>query len=343
MSGQPPSADTNGNLYVSVANGPVGNRTNPQTPGYRVESFLKLTRSGTNLTVASSFTPYNWAALEDGDLDLGSAGLLLIPGTTLAFSGGKQGKAYLVNRDNMGGLSAGSSDTNIIQSFQVTGSGPYNNIHGGPVWWDGPDGSYAYVQGESDYLRQYKFNPSNQVFLLPTYAQGSTAAPSGMPGGFLAVSANGSNSGSGIVWASRPLSGNAQGQIVPGILLAYNAQNVATELWDSEQTSGRDSVGNFAKYVPPTVANGNVYLATFSNQLNVYGLFPRPTLAIRLGGANAFLSWPTNTMFTYTLQGNTNLLSTNWFNVTNQVNVTNASFQVRIPFSASPIFYRLKR
>lgn len=69
MSGQPPSADSNGNLYVSVANGHVGNRTNPQTPGDRVESFLRLTRSGTNLTVASSFTPYNWTALEDGDLD----------------------------------------------------------------------------------------------------------------------------------------------------------------------------------------------------------------------------------------------------------------------------------
>jgi hypothetical protein len=343
MSGQPPSADSSGNLYVSVANGPKGNRTNPQTSGYRVESFLKLTRSGTNFNVASSFTPNNWTNLEDGDLDLGSAGLLLIPGTTLAFSGGKEGKAYLVNRDNMGGLSGTNADTNVLQSFQVTGSPPFNNLHGGPVWWDGPDGSYAYFQGESDFLRQYKFDPTNQVFLLPTYGQSPTAAPSGMPGGFLAVSANGTNVGSGIVWSSRPISGNAAGATVPGILLAHNAQNVAIELWDSEQISARDSVGNFAKYVPPTIANGKVYLATFSNGLNVYGLFPRPTLGIRVVGGFALLSWPTNTMFTYTLQSSTNLVTHNWFGVTNQVTVSNTSFQVTIPLSGARTFYRLKR
>src|SRR3954449_10146566 len=93
-----------------------------------------------------------------------------------------------------------------------------------------------------------------------------------MPGGFLCVSANGMTPGSGIVWASHPFSGNAQGQVRPGILHAYDAQNVANELWNSEMVSARDSVGNFAKYVPPTVANGKVYLATFSNRLNVYGL-----------------------------------------------------------------------
>ena len=98
----------------------------------------------------------------------------------------------------------------------------------------------------------------------------------------LAVSANGTNAGSGIIWASHNLVGDANQAVRPGILHAYNAQNVATELWNSEQLSARDAVGNFAKFVPPTVANGKVYLATFSNRLNVYGLLPRPSLAIGL-------------------------------------------------------------
>ena len=34
----------------------------------------------------------------------------------------------------------------------------------------------------------------------------------------------------------------------------------------------RDDVGNYAKFCPPTVVNGKVYQATFSNQLAVYGL-----------------------------------------------------------------------
>src|SRR5262249_28202315 len=60
----------------------------------------------------------------------------------------------------------------------------------------------------------------------------------------------------------------------PGILHAYDAQNVTNELWNSEQFSARDSIGTYAKFVAPTVANGKVYMATFSGRLNVYGLFP---------------------------------------------------------------------
>ena len=36
--------------------------------------------------------------------------------------------------------------------------------------------------------------------------------------------------------------------------------------------SARDNFGNFAKFVPPLVVNGRVYVATFSNQVAVYGL-----------------------------------------------------------------------
>jgi hypothetical protein len=55
-------------------------------------------------------------------------------------------------------------------------------------------------------------------------------------------------------------------------LWAFDAGNLTNELWDSRQNSARDGVGNFAKFDTPTVANGKVYLATFSNQLLVYGL-----------------------------------------------------------------------
>jgi hypothetical protein len=340
MSGQAPAVDPSGNLYLSTGNGTVGTTANRRDTTNRGESFLKLTRTGTNLTVASWFTPYNYTNLDNGDLDLGSAGILLIPGTTLAVSGGKQGTLYLVNRDNMGGLSGSTTaDTNIIQSF----SPGANQIHGGPVWWDGPDGSYAYIQAASDYLRQYKFNPATGMFLLPNYAQGPEAAASGQPGGMLALSANGTNAGSGIIWASHNLVGNANQQVRPGILRAHNAQNVTNELWNSEQLSARDTVGNFAKFVPPTVANGKVYLATFSNRLNVYGLLPLPSLAISRAGSNVTLSWPTNGFAGFKVQTNRNLLPANWFAPTNAAVVTNAVFQLTLPISAPTTFYRLTR
>ena len=339
MAGEGPCADSNGNIYLSIGNGSVGYNGNPRDTINRGESFLKLTRSGTNLTVASWFTPYNYANLEAGDIDLGSAGLLLIPGTNLAFSAGKQGIAYLVNRDNMGGLSFTSADTNVLQSFTLAS----DSLYGSPVWWDGPTASYGYVWPASDYLQQYQFNRGLGKFVLPEIADSPTPAPSGHPGGFLALSANGTNSGSGIVWAAHQLGSSAQGEVRPGILHAYNAENVAVELWNSQQLSARDSVGNFAKFVPPTVANGKVYLATFSNQLNVYGLFTSPALNINRAGNNAILSWTTNTVYTYTLQVNSNLVAGTWVNATNSVSTSNGFFQVTVPAASKAAFYRLKR
>jgi uncharacterized repeat protein (TIGR03806 family) len=269
MSGQALSADTSGNLYLSVANGTVGVSGDPRNTLNRGESFLKLTRNGTNFTIASWFTPYNYQNLENSDLDLGSAGLLLIPGTTLACSGGKQGTFYLVNRDNMGGLSGSTTaDTNIVQSFAVT----TDHIHGSPIWWDGPNASYCYVWPSSVHLQQYQFDRVAGRFITPAFAQSPTAAPNGQPGGMLSISANGTNAGSAILWASHQLSGDANQSVQPGILRAYDAQNVTNELWNSEQVSARDSVGVFGKFSSPTIANGKVYLATFSGRLNVYGL-----------------------------------------------------------------------
>jgi hypothetical protein len=93
-----------------------------------------------------------------------------------------------------------------------------------------------------------------------------------MPGGFLTVSADHNKAGSGIVWASTPWNQDANQATVEGIVRAYNASDLSHLLWDSKQNDARDHLGNFAKFAPPTVANGKVYMATFSGQLNVYGL-----------------------------------------------------------------------
>jgi hypothetical protein len=224
--------------------------------------------------VESWFTPCNWRALNEGDLDFGSSGVLLIPRTRLALSGSKEGKLYLVNRDHLGGLSSSNQDTNIIQTLQVTPLKPPNNIHGTPVYWAGPKRAFVYVWGESDYLRQFEFDHSSQKLGISEFAHSPTRAPIGMPGGFLSLSANGSQAGTAILWASHPLSGDANHDVRPGILHAYDAENVRNELWNSEQVHKRDSLGNFAKFCPPTVANGKVYLATFSKRICIYGSLP---------------------------------------------------------------------
>lgn len=275
MSGQGPAADAEGNLYLTVGNGAVGTKANRSDVINRGESILKLTRNGNSMQVTSWFTPHNWQDLENTDNDFGNSGPLLIPGTHLAFSGSKEGRVYLVNRDEMGGLVGSATDTNIPQSFQVTKPGASAGLFAAPIWWDGPDASYAYLWCKEDSLRQYKFDTAGGKFLLPEYSRTPGRDRARMPGGILSLSADGNKTGTGIVWATHSVDCDGNHDVCPGVLQAYNAQKVEEKLWSSDQVE-RDAVGNFAKFVPPTVANGKVYLATFSNRLNVYGLLPRP-------------------------------------------------------------------
>lgn len=269
MAGEGLTVDGSGNLYCLTANGASTVKSGGN--GYS-EAFVKLSPS---LSPLDYFMPFNADSLNAGDTDLGASGVLGIPGTGLVLGGGKQGILYLVNTSNMGRYN--SSSNNVVQQWQAinTSQSGSHHVHGTPVYYSGSGGAHVYVWGENDYLRAYAFNGS--TFNTTASSRSSMLSPqmnSGMPGGFLSVSANGTSAGTGIVWASTPYNGDAGHNTVAGILRAFDANDVSRELWNSNQNSGRDSVGNFAKYTPPTVANGKVYAATFSNTLAVYGIIP---------------------------------------------------------------------
>ena len=79
-----------------------------------------------------------------------------------------------------------------------------------------------------------------------------------------------------------PFPVSLRGQGVPGILRAFDATNLGLELWDSKQNAARDDVlGTYAKFIPPTIANGKMYARNFAGQLLVYGLNPPPASGIR--------------------------------------------------------------
>jgi len=125
---------------------------------------------------------------------------------------------------------------------------------------------------EKDFLKGFSYDlSSGHVNTTPVLqASGPYAKPpqDGMPGGYSSLSANGARDG--IVWTSMP-NGNAQwAPPKPGILAAFDAATLR-ELWEDN----RDTI-NFAKSVPPTIADGLVIRATASNQVWVYGLKARP-------------------------------------------------------------------
>jgi hypothetical protein len=269
--GQGPVADSAGNVYVITANGNFNANTGGSDYG---TSFLKL--DGSSLSVLDYFTPYNQSYLGNfvSDVDLGAGGPLLIPGTTLLLGGGKDGILRLVDSTNMGKFN--SSFNNDVQEWQAIS----RNIIGGPVYWDSDKLSpVVYLWGDGEPLKAWSFN--GKTFQTAPVSQSTVQNVSGYSNmAPLSISSNSSTGGTGIVWAAAPLSGNANAS--PGQLWAFNADDLTNELWDSQQNSARDAVGNFAKFNPPTIANGKVYLATFSNQLAVYGLLSAavPTFSI---------------------------------------------------------------
>jgi Secretion system C-terminal sorting domain len=272
MSGQAPAVDDDGFIYVSTGNGTVGLNGNPNDTTNRGESLLKLSTASGNLKVADFFTPGDFQYLNDLDLDYGVDGVLLIPNTHLSLSGSKEGFLYLIDNTKMGGMVANNS--NVMQLIDVNAN--YlgeKHLHGSPVYYVDDKGTeYIYAWAEGGLLKQFPFQRSTMLFDTLNKIAGNTVLPNGMPGAMLSVSSNGAVAGTGILWASHPIHGNANQAVAPGILQAFDATDVSHELWNSNLSGIRDTVGKFAKFVPPTIANGKVYLATFSNKLLVYGL-----------------------------------------------------------------------
>jgi hypothetical protein len=268
MSAAAPSADEAGNIYLAVGNGSVGVTGNPSDLTNRSESALKLTPSGSTLSVSSFFTPKNYQYLETSDRDFGVAGMLLIPNSNRVLTGCKDGNLYLLDRDNMGGYN--SSANNIIQTITL----------GTNVWilrsslgyYKGEQKEYVYSWSEKAFLHAFLYDRNTDTLDVLNAIISGVQGPKNGNGSFFSITSNGSVDSTAILWVSQAANGgNANNQVLPGVLRAFKATDVKQELWNSEMEPG-DAPGNYAKFNCPTVTNGKVYLATFSNKLEVYGL-----------------------------------------------------------------------
>jgi len=267
QSGTGMAADAQGSLYVVTGNGTVGVTGDPTSPTNRGESALKLTPSGSTLHVASYFTPQNFQALNDSDLDYGTMGGFLIPNSSYFLTGGKDGSLYLLNKDAMGGY---VPSANQVQQIVALGSSA--NMHCQTAYYKGSAKEFIYVWSENQPLRAIPFGRSSNLLDPSSQIVGSAGFPTGQSGAVLAVSSDSSKDGTGILWASYASSGDAESFVSPGILRAFDANDVTKELWNNHQNVSRDGAGTYAKFSAPTIANGHVYLPTFSNRVVVYGL-----------------------------------------------------------------------
>jgi hypothetical protein len=271
MSGGAPAADAAGHLYLITGNAHFDASSATAPNRDYGDSFLQLSGA---LSVLQYFTPSDQATDNANDYDFGAGGAAVLadlpagaPITHIAIGGGKDGMLYVLNRDALGG----EGDSGAWQKLSVGG-----RIFSTAAFWN----DTIFLAPQNQPLTAYGLNASTGRFALAATA----STPIAFPGGSSpAVSASGASNG--IVWVLDSSACTLRSTTCgPAVLHAYDATNIATELWNSATASG-DQAGNAVKFVVPTVANGRVYVATrgnntggaygstsISGSLDVYGL-----------------------------------------------------------------------
>ena len=215
---------------------------------------MKVAAGG--ISVSDYFTMSNTVSESDGDVDLGSGGAILLPllndaqgrPRDLAVGAGKDGNIHVVDRANMGKF---NPVTNSIYQELPSALGM---VFSTPAWFNGT----LYYAGTDDTLKAFVFSAGS----FETTPASQSALSFAFPGTTPSISANGTSNG--IVWAAE----NSD----PATLHAYKADNLATELYNSDQAAnGRDHFGTGNKFIVPMVVNGKVYVGT-TNGVGVFGL-----------------------------------------------------------------------
>jgi len=260
QSGAGAAVDSGGNLYVVTGNGDFNADSGGRNYG---DTFLKISPSG---AVLDFFTPFDQASLSSADLDMGSTGGIVLPDQPgshphLYVSSGKNGTLYLVDRDNMGHFNA-SNNNQIVQSIpNIFPTGGIGAVFDSPVYWN----NIVYFSGYANVIKAFQI--SNGLFNASPVSQTTTSF--GLRGAAMSVSANGTTHG--ILWAIEyPNDGATE------VLHAYDATNLATELYNTTQAGARDNLGPGMKFTPPTIVNGKVYVAAASH-LTVLGATALPS------------------------------------------------------------------
>lgn len=262
MGGDGLCVDNNSNLYFMVGNGSFSATNNSGKVDYG-DSFIKLTTTN-GLVVADYFTPWNQTNLQSQDSDLGSGGLMLLPDQTGTYphemlGAGKQGQIFVINRDQFTTGNNHYDQNNVFDFIVQTNLGQIGSSFDTPAYFNGR----IYYAAQNDNLKAISVTNGalNRSAILSdttrTYPnKGSTPS----------ISANGTNNG--IVWTIQmPATLGAAATLV-----ACNATNFTTELYNSGQASGnRDLLGAGIKFNVPTVADGKVIVGT-SNSVSVFGL-----------------------------------------------------------------------
>jgi hypothetical protein len=256
-----PAVDAQGNIFVAVANGTFDTTLTAQglpSGGDYGNAFVKLTPENGSLVPTDYWTMANSNSESSQDIDLGSGGIMLLPDMLdangavrhLAVGAGKDSNLSVLDRDNMGKY---DSQANATIYQELAGALP-GGMFGSPAYFNGR----VYFGAVGDVIRAFQLTAAR----LSASPVSTSATSFPYPGATPSISANGT--ANAILWAVENNN--------PAVLHAYDATDLASELYNSNQAAfGRDQFGAGNKFISPTIANGKVVVGT-TNSVAVFGL-----------------------------------------------------------------------
>jgi hypothetical protein len=255
MSGYGLAADNNGFIYAATGNSdPSG--TSYSTTYNLANSVIKLTPDLS--TIASFFTPYGEAALDQKDIDLGSGGVMVVPPQTgptpnLLAAGGKDGTMFLLNAQALGGFTAGGPNNDVAEES-------IGRCWCGPSYFSQPGGGAIVASGSSTITVWNIQSTSTSTSLVSAGASAPLEASKFDPGHLTTVSSNGPGPGV-IIWTvTKPLSATNTAVYLVAFSQTLNSSGQLTQL--TNQMAGNWPAPGIANIVP-VVANGKVYVASY--------------------------------------------------------------------------------
>jgi outer membrane protein assembly factor BamB len=262
--------DAQGDLFIATGNGDFdGNRGGDNLSQSVVRFHGGRPDFDFHGQKTDIYTPANYKFLDDEDEDLGGATPLILPdfpGTTtphLLFTGGKDGLAYLLNRDNLGGTGG------EIQKMRLYGDPKaiyHEGIRSTSAYFDaGTAGRFIFVAGDQPGpgargLAALQLSPDGtggpvtmkQVWTLKSDFNGPSSP---------VVSSDGDHDA--IIWLVETNDGRQSS------LRAYEAMTGA-ELYNSNLATPHDHFDGGRRFTSPIVANGRVFIG--ANGVVSFGL-----------------------------------------------------------------------
>ena len=160
--GTPAIDDSTGDIYLIT-----GVDLNDPAPDYN-DSAMRLQAS--DLSVLDYFKPADETYLRQNDADFGSGSPIIMPGNPSPYpheliGGGKDGRIFVINRDNMGQFQL---TDHVIQEVQ-TGTQQFDNIFSTPTLWNGT----IYYHCEQDVVKAYSWDSGTGMISTHPVMQGN--------------------------------------------------------------------------------------------------------------------------------------------------------------------------